>query len=89
MATYVHELNGKKVSGFAFWLWHQQERDDPVGDFARDTFGPHSPGQRPPLRAMRFKTWRAYLRDLGATSDVITVAENAFNESVSKAYKVK
>lgn len=70
-------MNKRSVSLFSLWLFQQYQRDDPIGDFARDTIAAIPLA---PLAAFRPKSWSSYLRKMGASAEAHEAMRAAFRE---------
>lgn len=70
-------MNKRSVSLFTLWLFQQYQRDDPIGDFARDTIA-NLP--LAPLAAFRPKSWANYLRKMDASPEAHEAMRAAFRE---------
>ncbi len=65
---------------FRQWLDKKVQRNDPVGDFARDV----QQDSNAPFGDVGKKMWREYLWGMGACSDALQAFSQAWGKYVSK-----
>jgi uncharacterized protein YozE (UPF0346 family) len=67
-----------KIKSFLEYLEHQIDRDDPIGDFARDSFDDLNATEE----LETFDQWLEYLESVSACKEAITALERAWDEYV-------
>ncbi|MDG9966945.1 sterile alpha motif-like domain-containing protein [Achromobacter mucicolens] len=64
-----------KFTEFAQWLGQQRDRDDPIGDLARDAFH-----DAKTYKLQNLDAWVAYLGSAGASSGAMQACRKAWAE---------
>jgi hypothetical protein len=75
----------KKIT-FYRWLYWQRKRDDPIGDFARDTYLNNDGESK--LKNLP-SVWRNHLYRFGACGDAIEAFEDAWKEYLDRKIQFK